>query len=231
MPKNNKYAVSLGGSVLAPDEINTKLLKEFCLLIKKQVKKGNKFIIIVGGGGVCRKYQLAAESAGKNVSNENKDWIGIYSTRLNAQLLRSCLSVESMPDILTDPLKVKNFGRYSIVIGGGWKPGWSTDFMAVKTAVNFGISQVINLGKPDYVYTADPSKNTLAKPIKQLTWEQYLNIIPSKWTPGLNTPFDPIASRLAQKNKIAVIVANGKNLKNFQNILQGKTYKGTTILT
>jgi len=226
--QNNKYVISLGGSVLAPDGINVKLLKEFCITVKKEVKKGNKFVIIVGGGGICRRYQKAASLAG-NVSDENKDWLGIQATRLNAQLLTGVLKGYKINVLSQETFNSKSFGKHAIIVSGGLKPGNSTDFAAVKAAVGMKIEMVINLGKPHYVYTADPSKDKTAKPIKELTWEEYFKIIPSKWTPGLSTPFDPIASRLSKKHNITVIVANGKNLKNFQNILKNKKYKGTTI--
>jgi len=225
---NNKYVISLGGSVLAPNKINTKLLKEFCISLKEEVKKGNKFVVIVGGGGVCRKYQEVASLVG-NVSDENKDWIGIYSTRLNAQLLFSVLKSYKLSVLFQDILDIKEFGKYSVIVSGGLKPGASTDFAATRAAVNFGIKQTIILGKPPYVYTTDPSKDKTARPINKLTWDEYFKIIPSKWTPGLSTPVDPIAARLAKKHNITVVVADGKNLNNFKNILQGKTYKGTTI--
>jgi len=228
MLKNNKYIISLGGSVLAPDEINVKLLKDFCLTVKKETEKGNKFIIIVGGGGICRKYQRAASLAG-NVSDENKDWLGIQATRLNAQLLSGVLKSYKINVLFQETFNSKSFGKYDVIVSGGLKPGNSTDFAAVKAAVSMKIKMVINLGKPHYVFTADPKKDKTATPIKELTWEEYFKIIPSKWTPGLSTPFDPIASRLAKKHNISVIVADGKNLNNFKNILQGKTYKGTTI--
>lgn len=223
-----KFVISLGGSVLVPNEINIKLLKEFYCLIKKEVKKGNKFVIIVGGGGLCRAYQKAAEEVA-DATAESRDWIGITTTHLNAELLRACFGKMAHPDVLKEPSKTGKFGKYSVIVGGGWKPGWSTDFVAVKVAVDFNIDKVINLGKPHYVFTADPNKDKSAKPIKKLTWEQYFKIIPSKWTPGLSTPFDPIASRLAKKHNKQVIVADGKNLKNFQNILLNKKFKGTTI--
>lgn len=36
----------------------------------------------------------------------------------------------------------------------------------------------------------------------------------SKWAPGLNMPFDPIATRLAKKLELTVILANGKKFAN-----------------
>jgi len=225
---SKKFVISLGGSVLVPDRVNTKLLKEFCSVIRKEVKKGNKFVIIVGGGGLCRKFQKAIKKA-VNASEIDRDWLGIAVTHLNAELLRTCLSDIANPDILTQPSKTGKFGKYSVVVGGGWKPGWSTDFVAMRAAVDFKINKVVNLGKPHYVFTKDPGRYKSAKPIPKLTWAQYFKIIPSKWTPGLSTPFDPIASRLAKKHNKEVIVADGKNLKNFKNILLAKKFKGTTI--
>jgi len=228
MANNKKFVISLGGSVLVPDRINIKLLKEFCSLIRREVKKGNKFVIIVGGGGLCREFQAAAKKVSNATAND-RDWIGITTTHLNAELLRACLSDIAKPDVLTEPSKTGKFGKHSVVVGGGWKPGWSTDFVAMRAAVDFKINKVINLGKPHYVFTADPSKYKSAKPILELSWARYFKIIPSKWTPGLSTPFDPIASRLAKNHKKQVIVADGRNLKNFKNILLGKKFKGTTI--
>ena len=42
-------------------------------------------------------------------------------------------------------------------------------------------------------------------------------------------PFDPVASKLAQKNELKVIVAEGRNIKNLKKILIGKDFKGTII--
>jgi uridylate kinase len=42
-------------------------------------------------------------------------------------------------------------------------------------------------------------------------------------------PFDPVASKLAQKNNLEVIIAEGKNLKNLKNILEEKKFVGTIV--
>lgn len=54
-------------------------------------------------------------------------------------------------------------------------------------------------------------------------------MVGNKWSPGLNAPFDPIASKLAQVENIKVAIMNGKNLKNLENYLEGKKFKGTII--
>jgi len=50
-----------------------------------------------------------------------------------------------------------------------------------------------------------------------------------EWVPGKNVPFDPIASRHAQKIGIKVICAAGKDLANLEHIIRGEDFTGTTI--
>jgi uridylate kinase len=224
-----KFVISLGGSVICPKEIDTKYLRRFYQFIKREIKKGYKFVIVAGGGHTARSYQKAITKI-KKVSDENKDWLGIEATKLNALLLKTILKKESHPIIFDKRLKIKNFGKYPIIIGSGWKPGWSTDFVTVQIAADFKIKPAILLGKPAYVYTANPDKNKNAKPIEKMSWEDYFKIIPKKWSPGLHAPVDPIAAKLAQKEKIPVIVAGGKDLRNFKKILKGERFKGTILI-
>ena len=228
MNSSKKFVISFGGSVICPEEIDTELLKKFYLFIEKEIKNGSKFIIVAGGGNTARKYQKAAFEIGK-ASIEDRDWLGIQATKLNAFLLKSIFKNEAHPFLFNERFKIKSFGKYSIIIGCGWKPGWSTDFVTCQIAVDFKIKPVILLGKPDYVYTSNPDKNKSAKPIEKMNWRNYFKLIPKKWTPGMHAPIDPIAARLAQKEKLPVIVASGKDFKNLKNILENKKFKGTII--
>ncbi len=222
------FVISLGGSIIMPDEIDEKFLKKFQQFILKKVSLGYKFIIITGGGRTCRKYQNVAERLNKATSDE-RDWIGVQSTKLNALLLKAVLRKVTHPVLIDERGKVKAFGKYSVIIGCGWSPGKTTDFNATGNAIDFGAKTVINLSNQDYVYTADPKKDKTATPILELFWKDYLKIIPKKRTPGMNVPFDPIASKLAQENNMKVIMANGRDLINLEKILINKPFKGTTI--
>lgn len=42
--------ISLGGSLIVPDQIDTNFLKDFKTLVLSNVAKGKKFVIITGGG-------------------------------------------------------------------------------------------------------------------------------------------------------------------------------------
>jgi uridylate kinase len=223
-----QFVISLGGSVAFNNGPNLDFLKDFCLVLKEEVAKGNKFVIVVGGGLVCREYQQAAAKIA-DISDDNQDWIGIYSTRLNAQLLVAVLAGLGLAAKFNENLGLTDFGQFSIIVGGGGVPGHSSDFTTVQMAVNFKIPKVINLGKPAFVYTANPDKDPTAQPIEKITWSDYLKIIPTEWIPGMNVPFDALAARLAQEHNLEVVVAAGKDLSNFQNILSNETFKGTRM--
>ena len=95
-------------------------------------------------------------------------------------------------------------------------------------AENFKVKKLVNLTNVDYVYNKDP-KFKDAKPIKEISWKEFRKLLPDKWDPGLNAPFDPVAAKEAEQHGMEVIIMNGKKLKNFENYLNGKEYIGTKI--
>jgi len=119
--------------------------------------------------------------------------------------------------------------KEQILICAGWKPGFSTDYDAVQLARSHKAKKIINLTNVDYVYTKNPKKFRDARPIKEMAWKYFRKIVGNKWNPGLNAPFDPIASKLAEKYRLKVIIANGKNLGNLEKILHGKEFIGSVI--
>ena len=226
--KEKQFVVALGGSAVYPNKIDIEFLKKFRVFILKKVNNGYKFVIIIGGGKLCREFQLAASEVA-NVANEDKDWIGIHSTRLNAHLLRTIFREIAHPVLFEERFKIKNFDSHSVIIGAGWKPGWSTDYVAVQIAADLKINEVLILGKPDYVYTADFEKDSSACPLKKILWQDYMKLIPGEWDPGMSAPVDPVAARLAGKEKLKVVVAGAKNLENVGKILEGNKFKGTVL--
>ena len=62
--------LSLGGSMIVPDKVDTKFLKNFRKLILDFTKKGNKAAMVCGGGRTCRIYQGAAKDlVGKKITD------------------------------------------------------------------------------------------------------------------------------------------------------------------
>ncbi|MFH1620985.1 MAG: UMP kinase [Patescibacteria group bacterium] len=220
--------ISVGGSIVVPKTgIDVAYLKKFKTLISQQVKTGRRFIIIVGGGYTAREYQGAASKIVK-LTAEDLDWLGIHATRLNGHLLRTVFRDIALHRVVKDPTRPIKWSE-SVLIAAGWKPGWSTDYVAVRLAKKFGAERVINLTNIDAVYDKDPSRFDDAVAYDRIAWKDFRKIVGSKWIPGANAPFDPIASKLAHKWGLAVAIANGRDLNNVKNIIDCKKFKGTVI--
>jgi uridylate kinase len=225
--KNKLIVISLGGSLIVPDEIDIDFLNKFKKLIDSLTKQKYRFVLICGGGKTCRKYQSAASGVIK-IASDDLDWLGIHATRINAHLLRTIFKRDAHPQIITHPLEKIQF-KEKLLIAAGWKPGWSTDYDAVILARKLGAEKIINLSNITYAYDKDPNKFPDAKPIIESNWKEFRKILPIKWTPGLNSPFDPIASKLAEKYKLKVVIMNGRDMINLKACITGKKFKGTII--
>ncbi len=229
--KNPPIIISVGGSLIVPNGgIDTKFLKKLNKFVRKQVSEGKRLFLVAGGGKTARHYRDAGQEVIGDLTDEDLDWLGIHSTRLNAHLLRTIFKDIAHPRIIENYDKKITKLNKPVVIGAGWKPGWSTDYDAVKLAQDYHGKLIINLTNTDWVYDKDPRKYKNAKPIKRLTWEEMEKIVGTRWKPGINAPFDPVAAQLAKKLKLTVIVANGHNFANLEKILAGENFKGTVIM-
>jgi uridylate kinase len=47
--------------------------------------------------------------------------------------------------------------------------------------------------------------------------------------PGLNSPFDPTAAKMAEEDNIEVVIMNGKSIENLERCLSGESFSGTII--
>ncbi len=227
--KEKKIVFSLGGSLIVPGEApDIPFLKKFRIFILDLLKDGYKIAIVAGGGRISRKYNMTVQKIVK-VGYDDRDWLGIAATKLNAELVRIMFSHYAYPRVLDNPDCLANKSTNKLVVAGGWKPGSSSDKVAVLWAKSFKAGVVVNLTDIDFVYDHDPDKYPEAKPLKSIDWKGFFKIIGKKWTPHKSAPFDPIAGQIAQKAKIKVIIINGKNFKNLKNCLEGKNFKGTVI--
>ena len=229
--QKNITVISLGGSLIVPDEIDWAFVKKFKVIIEGQIKKGHKFILITGGGKLARRYQEAAIKVTKTLTNDDRDWIGIHATRMNGHFIRTIFRDNAHPRINKNPNDLEDFYNFkeNILIAAGWRPGFSTDYDAVLLGKYFGAKKVINLSNIDYVCDKDPNKFPDAKKFKNIVWADFRKMVGDKWDPGMSAPFDPIASKLADEAEMEVVILNGKKLKNLENCLEGKKFNGTVI--
>lgn len=231
--KKETIIISLGGSLIVPDDIDWRFLRKFREIIVKEIRKGKRFVIITGGGRTCRKYQQAANKV-VNLTKDDRDWLGIHTTRLNAHLVKTIFRNYAHPRINKNPRTKEDLRKHfnqgeGVMIAAGWRPGWSTDYVSTILAERLEAKTVINLSNIKYVYDKDPNKFKDAEKIKEISWKDFRKIVGNKWDPGLNAPFDPVASKHAQELGLKVIVAEGKNIKNLEKIFKKEKFQGTII--
>ncbi len=235
--KQEYVVIHLGGSIVVPhisDQggMDIPFLKKFQAFAKTQIKK-KKLVIVVGGGKASRAYQKGASAVTK-VADWDLDWIGIHATRLNAHLLRTIFAKEAYPVIIDhDPqeeeIQMLKSSSRNLFFASGWRPGWSTDYIAVRLAEKFGSKNVIIAKDTPFVYDKDPRKDSKARPIEEISWKEYKKLIPKKWIPGLSSPVDPVATQLAEKLGIVAKILGAKDLVNFGKAIDGQPFRGTTI--
>jgi uridylate kinase len=222
--------MSVGGSLIVPDQIDTTFLKNLKDLITHETTvSGRRFIIIAGGGKTARRYQEAASAVGI-MTSEDLDWLGLHATRMNGHLLRTIFRDIAHPVMITNPdeiLDIKTPER--VIIAAGYRPGCSTDLRAVQIATRVAASTVINLSNTDYVYTDNPHTNPDAIKLEDITWAEFRTLIPDQWEPGLSAPFDPVAAREAEHHNIEVAQINGLHLDYLSDYLNKKPFIGTKI--
>ena len=214
------------------------------------VDEGRHLGLIVGGGAPARSYQQAFTAAQEQLTETLElretslaslnylDELGIQATRINGEYLRLLASGLFDPKgrpMVQQPLlrsyddlpAVSQLGR--IVVGGGWKPGFSTDYDAVLLAEHVAARRLLCLSNIAQIYDADPAHNPQAKPVANLDWNHYRNMIDREWHPGSSLPFDPVASAHAAKIGLELVFADGRNLDNLACILGDKPFIGTVV--
>jgi uridylate kinase len=230
MRNTNTIVMSVGGSLIVPDAIDTTFLTNLKNLITHEAThEGRRFIIIAGGGRTARRYQEAAEAVSP-LTRDDVDWLGLHATRLNGHLLRTIFREVAYHIMITNPDDVLDVpDRYQVVIAAGYRPGSSTDLRAIQIAEKLGAATVINLSNTDYVYTDNPHTNPAAEKIEDITWAEFRKLIPADWEPGLSAPFDPVAAKAAERDNIEVAQINGLKLDALADYLAGRPFMGTRI--
>lgn len=232
---SKKIVIKLGGSAISTENnlFDFSYLNRFRQTLSPFIAEGYKFLVVLGGGYTMRMYRDKAKEAGVN-NNEQLHWIGTTVNVLHGFLAKAYFSdisdeqVVSYEDYYDDsPIEIEK----SFKFGGGGRPGHSGDVDALLAAEKIGTDQVFSLKNVDAVYSADPKQDLNAKPVSNLTWNGYLEIIGHKTEhePGGNYPVDPVASRMANEKGITFNIVGAQNLVEFAKALKGETFKGTVI--
>jgi uridylate kinase len=218
--------MSLGGSVILSND------PQFLLDFRKTLKKNYsnyKFVIVCGGGSIARQYINVLKKEKKN--DEEVSRAGIRATRMNAQFLMQVFGKEANDVMPLNMKRVKSMlHENNVVICGSlrYASHETSDGTAAKVAAYLK-APFINVTNVDGLYTADPRIDKKATLIPYQTWtefEQKANKM--KFKPGQHFVLDQTASHLIRKKHIHTFIV-GKNMKQLDNLINGKAFIGTTI--
>ncbi|MEK6757732.1 MAG: UMP kinase [Nanoarchaeota archaeon] len=220
--------LSLGGSLIIPDNVDVKFLKEFKKVILKNSQK-YKFIIVCGGGSIARKYIAGLREIGADQKLQSLS--GISATRMNARFMNYFFGIDSERGIPHKIQEIKNLlQKRNVIFCGGleYKPNQTSDGTSAEIA-NYFSSEFINLTNVKGLYDKNPKKFKDAKFISKITWKNFDKIAnKSKFEPGQHFVLDQSASKIILKNKIKTYII-GSDPKQLDNLLNNKKFVGTII--
>lgn len=226
--KKRVIVLSLGGSLIIPEDINVKYLKDFKKIILRNIHK-YKFIVVCGGGSIARKYISALREIGMNETFQS--FAGISATRMNARFMSYFFNQNQERGI---PHKMRELKRYvrkfEVVFCGAleYKPHQTSDSTAAEIAKVFK-SDFINLTDVAGLFDKNPKENKDAKFIPKISWENLNKIVNKiKFKPGQHFVIDQTAAKSIMKNKTKTYIL-GKDMKQLDNLLNNRKFKGTII--
>jgi len=226
--KKKVIVLSLGGSLIIPDQVDIKYLKEFKKTILKNTKK-YKFIIVCGGGSVARKYISALRNAGLN--EEFQSYSGIGATRMNARFMNYFFKINPEQGIPHTKKTLKRYLKKQDIIFCGaleYKPNQTSDSTSAQLAKSYK-TIFINLTDVKGLHDKNPKKYRDAKFIKKISWKDFdKKANESKYQPGQHFVLDQTASKIILEEKIPTYII-GQDMKQLDNILKNKDFKGTLI--
>lgn len=226
--KKKVIVISLGGSLIIPDDIDINFLRKFKKTLLKNTRK-YKFVIVCGGGSVARKYISALRKSGMN--EELQSFSGISATRMNARFMNYFFNKDPEYGIPHTTGVLKRYLKKRDVIFVGaleYKPKQTSDSTAAELARIFR-TDFINLTNVRGLHDKNPKKYKNAKFIPKITWKDFDKMAnQSKYQPGQHFVLDQTASKIILKDKIPTYII-GQDMKQLNNLLKGRKFKGTII--
>ena len=222
-----KIVISLGGSLLTSD-FSAKNIQKYASEILSIAKK-HKIIVVIGGGKIARQYINIADNL--NVDDYKKDYVAIKLTIANAALFAAGLRDKANQEIKTTDLEISEQFKNSkkIIICGGTVPGQSTDGVAANLAKKIKADLMINATNINGVYDKNPTEFKDAKKIDKLDYDNFLSILKNnEQAPGKYGLCDYGAVEILQKEKIPLIVIDGRDPKEISNAIDG-THHGSIV--
>jgi uridylate kinase len=216
-----------GGTIGVNPDVVAELAKEIA-----EGAKSAEVAIVVGGGNFFR----GAELSQRGMERSRADYMGMLGTVMNALALQDFLeqagvSVRVQSAItmsqVTEPyiplraIRHLEKGRVVIFGAGAGLPYFSTDTVAAQRALEIKADEVlVAKNGVDGVYSSDPKKNSDAKKLEKLTYQEAL-------VQGLKV-VDATAFSLCMDNKMPMRVFGMQGKGNVTDAIKGKKI-GTAV--
>ena len=216
-----------GGTVGVNPDVVASLAKEIA-----EGAKTTEVAIVVGGGNFFR----GAELSQRGMDRSRADYMGMLGTVMNALALQNFLeqagvdvrvqSAISMAQVTEPyiPLRAMRHlekGRVVIFGAGAGLPYFSTDTVAAQRALEIKADEVlVAKNGVDGVYSADPKKDSGAKKIDTITYQDAL-------VQGLKV-VDATAFSLCMDNRMPMRVFGMQGKSNVTDAIKGKKI-GTSV--
>ena len=223
----DKVVVSIGGSVLVPGDDDAAYIRRLADMLR-EVASEAQVAVVVGGGREARRYVDMGRALGGSV--RELDELGIGITRVNARLLTVALGGMANTEV---PVKVDDCARMSepgrIAVMGGTEPGHTTDAVSAMIAERMGADRIVNASNVDAVYSADPRADPDAVRYERMTIAQLKEVVYQDHDAGKSSVFDPLGVSIAMRERIDILMVNGRDLEELRNAILGKPIKGTFV--
>ena len=213
---------AFGGGTLG---VNPDIVAEMAREIAEGAKHA-EVAIVVGGGNFFR----GAELSQRGMERSRADYMGMLGTVMNALALQDFLeqagvdtrvqSAISMAQVTEPYIPLKAIrhlekGRVVIFGAGAGLPYFSTDTVAAQRALEIKADEVlVAKNGVDGVYSADPKKDSNAKKLETITYQEAL-------VQGLKV-VDATAFSLCMDNKMPMRVFGMQGKSNVTDAIKGK---------
>jgi uridylate kinase len=234
LSRYKKVLVKISGEALMGDQdygISPDMLKYVAKEVRSIFDLGVQLAIVVGGGNIFRGVAASSFS----MDRASADHMGMLATVINSLALQSTLEKMGVqtrtqtaismhevaePYIRRRAVRHLEKGRVVIFAAGTGNPYFTTDTAAVLRAQEIHAELLLKATKVDGLYDSDPTVNSEAEMIKEITYmevlERQLKVM------------DMTAISLAMDNNLPLAVFNLKQKGNLRKVVCGEEV-GTMI--
>jgi uridylate kinase len=193
--------------------------------VKAARELGAELGLVIGGGNIIRGTQASKQG----MDRVSADYMGMLATIINALAIQDILEKKGVQTRVMTAIRMEALaepyirrravrhlekGRIVIFAGGTGNPYFSTDTAAVLRALEIEAQIILKATSVDGVYTADPRKDTGAKFLAEVSYQDAI-------VQGLGV-MDANAFALCKDNGLPIQIYNHNQPGAIVRILQGE---------